>query len=131
MWTKDGEVLDQQKITAFVGNSFVNNFDVNFYQIKFTKPDSAEIKFPGALEGFWTYKVKDSANIDFKGDVHLFPGVVFGNQASLDRSFLIYRSSIYTQKIRIIDQPALTPPVIYRADLGFKATGNKKALRSL
>jgi hypothetical protein len=128
MWTKDGEVLDQQKITNFAGNAFVNSFDANFYQIKFTKPDSAEIRYPPALDGFWTYKVKDSANIDFKGDVHLFYGMVFGNQATLDRSFLIYRTSIYTQPVRIINQPTSSPSVIYRADLGFKATGNKKAL---
>lgn len=44
MWTRDGEVLDQQKITNFAGNAFANSFDANFYQIKFTKPDSAEIK---------------------------------------------------------------------------------------
>ncbi|MDQ0964702.1 hypothetical protein QFZ20_000105 [Flavobacterium sp. W4I14] len=128
MWTRDGEVLDQPKITNFAGNAFVNSFDADFYQIKFTKPDSAEIRYPGALEGFWTYKVKDSANIDFKGDVHLFSGNVFGNQASLDRSFLIYRTSIYTQPVRVISQPTSIPSVIYRADLGFKATGNKKAL---
>jgi len=128
MWTKDGEVLDQQKTTNFVGNAFANSFDANFYQIKFTKPDSAEIRYPGALEGFWTYKVKDSANIDFKGDVHLFPGTVFGNQASLDRSFLIYRTSIYTQPVRVVNQPTSIPSITYRADLGFKATGNKKAL---
>ncbi len=128
MWTINGEVFDQEKITNFAGNAFASSFDANFYQIKFTKPDSAEIRYPSALEGFWTYKVKDSANIDFKGDVHLFPGIVFANQASLDRSFLIYRTSIYTQSVRLINQPSLTPPVIYRADLGFKATGNKKAL---
>ncbi|MBB4106138.1 hypothetical protein [Pedobacter zeae] len=128
MWTMNGEVLDQQKIANFAGNAFANSFDANFYQIKFTKPDSAEIRYPPALDGFWTYKVKDSANIDFKGDVHLFHGMVFGNQATLDRSFLIYRTSIYTQPVRVINQPTSIPPIIYRADLGFKATGNKKAL---
>lgn len=111
-----------------MGNGFANSFNANFYQIKFTKPDSAEIRFPGALFGLWTYKVLDTANIEFKGDVQLFSNTVFGNQETLDRSFLIYKTNSSVQGVRIIPEPTLIPPVIYRTNMGFKAAGSRKKL---
>ncbi|NII83890.1 MULTISPECIES: hypothetical protein [unclassified Pedobacter] len=128
MWTKDGEVLDQQKINSFVGNSFDNIFNAYFHQVNFKSADSAEIRFPAALFGLWTYKVLDTANIEFKGDVQLFSNTFFGNQETLDRSFLIYKTNSSVQGVRIIPQPTLMPPVIYRTNMGFKAVGNRKKL---
>lgn len=128
MWTKDGEVLDQEKINRFVGDSFDNRFNANFYQVNFKSADSSEIRFPAALFGLWTYKVLDTANIEFKGDVQLFNNTVFGNQETLDRSFLIYKTNISVQGVRIVPQPTSIPPIIYRTNMGFKATGNKKKL---
>lgn len=128
MWTIDGEIFDQEKINKFVGNSFDKSFNADFYQISFKSPDSADVRFPPALHGLWTYKVLDSSNIEFKGDVQLFFASVFRDQASLNRAFLIYKSNIYTQGLRIVSDPKLLPSTIYRADLGFGATGNKKTL---
>ena len=128
MWVKGAEVLDQQKIADYVGTAFNNVFDINFYQVEFRTPDSANVRYPAALNGVWTVKVIDTGHMEFKGDVHLFPGAVFGNQATLDRSFLIYKSNFYTKGLKTVPQQNQLPPVKYQADLSFVAKGNGKAL---
>lgn len=128
MWTKSGEVLEQQKIKDFVGTTFTGLFDGSFYKLQFTTKDSAKVAYPYVFDGVWTTKVLDTAHILFTGDVHLFESMVFGNQATLDRSFLIYTSNTLTRGIRIIPQPGKMPSERYQADLGFIANGNRKKL---